>query len=147
MLENVTATRTTLTPTTKKTTKSLKMSAYPVENVEIQTIPQRNVTMEPMQQTNHFPRSKTGNTERTSTTRRGDQYNQQCHGCSPCFQLNLPRLHSGTACEGPETIELITLPRTPEVVWQLNDSFKLFNTNTFPTTITTQTAHTTQPRH
>ena len=36
-------------------TESVKLSAYTVEHVETQNILQRNVTMEPMQQTGNIP--------------------------------------------------------------------------------------------
>ena len=95
---------------------------------------------------------QTISTERTSATGRIEQYNQECLGSGRSFQLNLPCLHSGTACHRPETTKLITLFPTPEVVWQQPpetsvDIFKLNNTNKFATTVTTQTAHTTDPRH
>ena len=55
MLEILAVTQTFLTPTITKMTERLKLSVYPVEHVETQNIPQRNVTMEPMQQTGRFP--------------------------------------------------------------------------------------------
>ena len=55
LLEVLTVTQTTLSPKVTKMTKGLKLSVYPVERVETQTIQQRNVTMEPIQHTGHFP--------------------------------------------------------------------------------------------
>ena len=55
ILEVLTVTLTTITPKISKNTEPLKLSAYPVEYVETQTSPQRKVTIEPMQQTGHFP--------------------------------------------------------------------------------------------
>ena len=42
----------------------------------------------------------------------------KCPSCSPSFKLKTPRLHSGPACDRPETIEKFKLPPIPEVVWQ-----------------------------
>ena len=42
----------------------------------------------------------------------------KCPSCSPSFKLKTPRLHSGLACDKPETIEISKLPPIPEVVWQ-----------------------------
>ena len=38
--------------------------------------------------------------------------------CSPKFTLKTPRLHSGAACDRPETNEIPKLPPIAEVVWQ-----------------------------
>ena len=54
MLEISTVADITLTPTITEMTENPKLSAYLVEHVETQTIPQRKITMEPMQQTDHF---------------------------------------------------------------------------------------------
>ena len=55
MLEVTTVTLTTLTPKITEMTEHPKLPSYPVEHVETQTTPQRKVTIEPMQQTSHFP--------------------------------------------------------------------------------------------
>ena len=94
---------------------------------------------------------QTGSTERTSATARTEQYNQECHCCGPCFELNLPRFHSETACERLETTKLITLSYIPEVVWQQPpeismDNFKLIIIIIIiAATVTTQTALIIEP--
>ena len=55
MLEISTVTQTTLTPTITKLTENLELSTLPVRQVAKRTTPQRDVTLEPMQQTSHFP--------------------------------------------------------------------------------------------
>ena len=55
MLEISTVTQTTLTPTTTKLTENLELSTLPVRYVAKRTTPQRDVTLEPMQQTGPFP--------------------------------------------------------------------------------------------
>ena len=62
-----TVTQTTLTPTTTKLTETLELSALPVRHVAKRTIPQRDVTLEPMQQTGPFP-GRTNLKNRTHTT-------------------------------------------------------------------------------
>ena len=52
MLENLTVAQIIPTPTIAK---SLKLSVHPVRYAERQGTRQRNATMEPMQQTCHFP--------------------------------------------------------------------------------------------
>ena len=42
----------------------------------------------------------------------------ECPSCSPNSKLKTPRLHSGAACDRPETNAISKLPRIPEVVWQ-----------------------------
>ena len=55
MLEISTVTQTTLTPTTTKLAENLELSTLPVTHVAKRTTPQRDVSLEPMQQTSHFP--------------------------------------------------------------------------------------------
>ena len=95
---------------------------------------------------------QTNSKERTSPTRRAEQYNRKYHSCSPFFELNLPRLQSEIACDRPETTKLIVFSPIREVVWQqpqetFVDNFKLVITNKIPNTVNTQTTHTPKPRH
>ena len=61
----------------------------------------------------------------------------------------MPRLHSGPACERPETKEKSKLPQTPEVVWQqptANDTNQdNINNTTNDTTLKTNVASQTSP--
>ena len=144
MLENLTVTQTTLTPTITKLTERLKLSAYPVEHVETQTAPHKKVTMEPMQQTSQFP-GRANWQNRTNLNYRTN-YNQECSGCGPSSELNLPRLPSGNAYNRPETSKLITLPPNREVIWEQPPEtcickFKWVHTNFIPFSLITQTTH------
>ena len=56
MLEIATETQSILTPTITKLTENLELSTLPVRHVAKGTTPQRDVKLEPMQQTGHFPR-------------------------------------------------------------------------------------------
>ena len=117
-----------------KKTENLHLSTDPVRHVVKQTTPQRNVTLEQMQRTKRLPgiddrKEKTkSNREMFKATRRG------MPSCSPNFKLESPRLHSGAACDRPETTEIPKLPPIPEVVWQLpmetiSNEVNLKNTN------------------
>ena len=55
MLEISTVTQSTLSPTITKLTENLELSTLHVRLVAEGTTPQRDVTLEPMQQTGHFP--------------------------------------------------------------------------------------------
>ena len=55
MLEIPTVTQRTITPTITKLTKNLELSTLLGRQVAKRTTPQRHVTLEPMQQTGHFP--------------------------------------------------------------------------------------------
>ena len=46
------------------------------------------------------------------------QLRWKCPSCNPSFKLKMPRLHSGAACDRPETNNISKLPPIPEVVWQ-----------------------------
>ena len=52
---NINSDTTTLTPTITKLTETLELSTLLVRHVAKRTTPQRDVTLEPMQQTGHFP--------------------------------------------------------------------------------------------
>ena len=82
------------------------------------TTPQRNVTLAQMQQTDRLPgrdnrKDKTkSNREMRKTTQMG-----MSRG-SPNSKLATPRLHSGAACDRPESNEKQKLPPVQEIVWQ-----------------------------
>ena len=67
MLEISAVTQATLTPTTTKLTEILELSTLPVRHVAKRTTPQRDVTLEPMQQTGPFP-GRTNLKNKTHTT-------------------------------------------------------------------------------
>ena len=62
-----TVTQTTLTPTITKLTENLELYTLPVRHLAKRTTPKRDVTLEPMQQTDHFP-GRTNLKNRTHTT-------------------------------------------------------------------------------
>ena len=72
----------------------------------------------------------------------------KCLNRSPDFKLERPRLHSGFACDRPETNEIPKLPIIPEVVWQqrtetITDQANLnitFNDSTSKTTVASRTS-------
>ena len=66
MLEISTVTQTILNPTITKLTEHLERSTLPVRHVAKRTTPQKDVTLEPMQQTGHFP-GRTNLKNRTHT--------------------------------------------------------------------------------
>ena len=116
MLEILTVTQTTLTPTITKKTESRKLSVYPVAHVETPTIPQRTVTVEPMQQTGHF-RGKANRQQRTEVRNR----------TNITIYPRVSRLQPKPLTESVtsslrnytwQTTKLITLSPIPEVVWQ-----------------------------
>ena len=45
------------------------------------------------------------------------QLRWECPSRSPNFKLKTPRLHSGAACDRPETKQISKLPPIPEIVW------------------------------
>ena len=58
----------------------------------------------------------------------------ECPSCSPNFNVETPRLHSGAASDRLEIIEIPQIPPIPEVVWQqptetITDQVNLNNTN------------------
>ena len=55
MLAISTVTLVTLAQTIKMLTENLELFTHPVRHVAKRTIPQRDVTLEPMQQTGHLP--------------------------------------------------------------------------------------------
>ena len=60
----------------------------------------------------------TGGTEPRSTEYCSKQLRWKCPSCSPSFKLKTPSLHSGAACDRPETNEKSKLPPIPKDVWQ-----------------------------
>ena len=55
MLEKSTVTQTAPTPTITTMTENLQLCTLPLRHMAKRTTPQRDVTLEPMQQTGHFP--------------------------------------------------------------------------------------------
>ena len=78
--------------------------------------------------TNRPPPRQNRPEQRNEVPQRGNQShsNQNCSSCTSKFKLKMPRFHSGTATDRPETIEL---PPTPEVFWQHTHETHLFNTH------------------
>ena len=93
----------------------------------------------------------TGRTEPSSTEYCSKQLRRQCPSCSPSFKLKMPRLHSGTACDRPETNEKSKLPPIPEVVWKqptedITNQNNLNNTTNDLTLKTNLTSQTSPPK-
>ena len=69
--------------------------------------------------------------------------------CSSNLKLKTPRLHSGAACDRPETIELSKLLSIPEVVWQQHREIVTnqdnLNNNHNDSTLKTNVASQTSP--
>ena len=57
-------------------------------------------------------------TNTSPTEKCSKQLRWECSSCSPNIKLETPRLHSGAACDRPETIEIPILPQIPEVLSQ-----------------------------
>ena len=115
--------------------------------VEI-TTPQRNATLERMQQTDRLHEID-DRKDRTKVNRKcSKQLRRQYPSCNPSFKLKTPRLHSGAACDRPETNEISKLPPTPEVVWQQprendtnqDNSNNTTNDSTLKTNVASQTS-------
>ena len=122
--------RQTLTPTitfsTKPTqtiqiikkTEDLDLSTYPMRPAVKLTTQQRNVNLEQTQRTGRLP----GKDDRKDKTKSNREMLKQLRwkyaSCSPSFKLETPRLHSGAACDRPETIETPKLPPISQIVWQ-----------------------------
>ena len=62
------------------------------------------------------PEQTTGRTKSSPTDKCPKQLRWECSSCSPNFKLEKQRLHSGVACDRPETIEIPKFPPTPKVV-------------------------------
>ena len=60
----------------------------------------------------------TGSTKSSPTGKCPKQLRLECSSCSPNSKLERPRIHSGAACDRPETTEVPKFPPIPEVVWQ-----------------------------
>ena len=99
-LEISTKTQTTLAPTKIYLTENIELSTLPVRHVAKRTTPQRDVTLEPMQQCSKQATFLEEPTSRTGYTR---QNNWLCPGYSPTFQLERPLFHSRTLADRPET--------------------------------------------
>ena len=77
------------------------------------------------------------------------QLSWECASCSPNFKLKAPRLHSGAACDRPETNAIPKFPPIPEVAWQqpteiVTDQDNLHNTHN-DSTLKTNVANQTSP--
>ena len=121
----------TLTPTIKfptittqaiqifKKTEDLDLSTQPVRPAVKLATPQRIDTLEQPQQTDRLPGiGDLKERKQRPTGKSLKQLRWECSSCSPNFKLETPRLHSGAACNRPQTIEITKLPPIPEVVWQ-----------------------------
>ena len=98
-----------------------------------------------------FPEGTNGRTKPSPTEKCSKQLRWECSRCSPSFKLETPRLHSGAACDRPETNETPKLPPIPEVVWQqttetITDQCKLKNTNNDSTSKTTVASQMSGPK-
>ena len=90
----------------------------------------------------------TGGTKPSPTEKCTEQLRWECPSCSPNFKLKAPRLHSGAACDRPETNELSKLPPIPEVFSQQptdtitnQDNLQITNNDsTLKTTVASQTS-------
>ena len=57
-------------------------------------------------------------TESGRTKKCPKQFRCEFSGCCPNFEIETPRLHSGAACDRPETIKTVKFQPNPEVAWQ-----------------------------
>ena len=101
-----------------KKTENLDLSIHPVRPMVKVTTPRRNVTLEQMQRTDRLPERMTGRTKSSPTEKCPKQLRWECSSCSPNFNPKTPRLHSGVACDRPETNKTAKLPPVSEVVCQ-----------------------------
>ena len=99
-------------------TEDLDLSTHPVRPVAKLTISQRIVTSEQTQRTDGFPEQTTGRAKSSPTETGLEQLRWKCYSCSSSFKLETPRLHSGAACDRPETTKSTKLQHNPEVVCQ-----------------------------
>ena len=96
----------------------------------------------------------TGRTKPSPKKKCLEQLRWEHSSCSPIFKPKKPRLHSGTACNRPERIEIPKLTPISEVVWQQpserstnqcnlnitnNDLTKYYTQETSKTTVASQT--------
>ena len=94
------------------------------------------------------PESTTRGTKPSPAKKCTKQLRWECPSCSPNFKLKTPCLHSGAACDRPETNEISKLPPIPEVNWQqpteiVTDQDNLNNTHddlTLKTNVLSQTS-------
>ena len=100
-----------------KKTGNLELSTHPVRPGVKLTIPQKIVNLERMQRRDHQEKTA-GRTDSSPTKKCSKQLRWECSSYRPNFKLEMPRLHSGTACNRPVTTKAPTLPPIAEVVWQ-----------------------------
>ena len=113
------------------------------------TAPHRDAILEQTQRTDRLHEID-GQKDRTKASKKcSKQLRWKCPSCSPSFKLKTPRLHSGPACDRPETNEKSKLPPYPEVVWQQlteNDTNQHnLNNTTIDSTLKTNVASQTSP--
>ena len=101
-----------------KETEHLDLSSHPVRPVVEPTTPQKNVTLEQTQRKDRLPKYTTKRTKPSPAKECTKQLRRECPSCSPNFNLVIPRLHYGAACDRPETNEISKFPAFPEVFWQ-----------------------------
>ena len=81
-----------------------KLFIHPVGHVAKRTTPQKDVMLEPMQQTGYFLEEQTGRTKLISATGGTKQYDWLCPGYSPTYLLEIINiLHSGTVSDKSES--------------------------------------------
>ena len=101
------------------------------------------------------PEQVTGRTKSSPTEKYPKQLRWQSPSCSPNFELETQRLHSGAAGDRPETVKIPKFPPIPEVFWQQppetitnqcnlnsfnNDSTTYYTQETSKTTVASQTS-------
>ena len=99
--------------------------------------------MEQTQLIDHLPETDGRDDRIRSNKKCPKQFRCEFSGCSPNFKLERPRLHSGTACDRPETIKTVKFPPIPEAAWQqpqetFTDQYNLNNSNNDTTVQYTQ---------
>ena len=97
------------------------------------------------------PDKTIGRTKPNPTEKCSKQLRWECPSCSPNFNLEIQRLHSGAELDRPETTEIPELPPIPEVVWQqpsktITDQANLNITNIDSTSKTTVASQTLPPK-
>ena len=108
---------TTPTMQTIKMTGSQGLSIQPVRPEAKQTIPQKNVKLEPMQSIERFSGTEERKAESSPTKKHSKIFTGKFLSCSLNLKLKTPRFHSKAALDRLETTITKLLP-IPEVVWQ-----------------------------
>ena len=134
-----------------KETEDLDLSSDPVRHVVEPTTPQRNATLEQTQQIDRYPGIDDQKDKTNPAKKCTKQHRWECSSCSPNSKLKAPRLHSGAACDRPETNAISRFPPIPEVVWQqpteiVTDQDNLNNTHNDSTLKTNAASQTSPPK-